>query len=105
MAQDKTRRWPTLLATLAVAAAASGPLAAQPEAPIAADAGYVYILPFYLSADANRRGTSEDGRGLAAGYGHPIGASRWTWEVQTFADLINVVPEGLRDFYRYGAGF
>jgi len=69
------------------------------------DAGYVTILPYYLSADVNRRGTTENGRGMAIGYGHPLGSSRWSWELQTFAELIAMQPEAASDFQRYGAGF
>jgi OOP family OmpA-OmpF porin len=65
--------------------------------------GYVNILPFYFSADMNRRGTSEHGRGMAVGYGHHL-AGRWHWEMQTFADLISTDPGNLTDFYQFGAG-
>jgi OOP family OmpA-OmpF porin len=65
--------------------------------------GYVNVLPFYLSADANRRGTEEDGRGMSIGYGHPL-TERLSWEVQTFADVISTEPNAARDVYQYGAG-
>jgi OOP family OmpA-OmpF porin len=89
---------------LALTGTASTGALAQPEATTQEDAGYVTILPFYLSADANRRGTTEDGRGMVVGYGHPLGQSRWSWEVQTFAEVLNVEPEAASDFQRFGAG-
>jgi OOP family OmpA-OmpF porin len=93
------------LTALVLTGTASTTASAQSEPPAAAGSGYVNVLPFYLSADANRRATTEDGRGMAVGYGHPLGSSRWSWEVQTFAELIAMQPEAVSDFYRYGAGF
>lgn len=93
------------LAAMTFALAAFAPASAQEQSGAENRAGYINILPFYLSADANRRGTEEDGRGMAIGYGHPFGDSRWSWEVQTFVDSIGTQPEALSDFHRYGAGF
>jgi OOP family OmpA-OmpF porin len=93
------------LAVFAFFGVAASAALAQPEAPARQAAGYVTILPFYLSPDANRRGTTDDGRGMAIGYGHPLGASRWSWEVQTFAEALAMQPEAASDFQRYGAGF
>src|SRR5690606_3087790 len=53
---------------------------------------------------ANRRGTEDDGHGMAIGYGHPIGASRWDWELHTFADTLFTPGDGFTDFSRYGVG-
>ncbi|MEO8463925.1 MAG: OmpA family protein [Gammaproteobacteria bacterium] len=93
------------LAAVVLTATASSAVSAQSESqqPLQEARGYVFVLPHYLSADANRRGTSEDGRGMAVGYGHPL-SERWSWEVQTFADLITVQPATSTDYYRYGAG-
>jgi OOP family OmpA-OmpF porin len=79
--------------------------AAQPPAQTsqAEPGGYVTILPFYVSADANRRVTSEDGRGAAIGYGHRFG-EKWFWEMQTFAGLIATDAGNTPDYYQYGAG-
>lgn len=89
---------------LGAALLASGFASAQDTARSDDDAGYITLLPFYLSADANRRGTTEDGRGMAFGYGHPMGSSRWAWEFQTFFDSISTSVGDLRDFRQYGAG-
>ena len=79
--------------------------AAQESAPApqAEPDGYVTILPFYVSADANRRITSEDGRGAAIGYGHRFG-EKWFWELQTFAGLMATDTGNTPDYYQYGAG-
>lgn len=94
---------PFALAVLLAAAFATHPAAAQEDAQADRDAGYINVLPFYLSADANRRGTTDDGRGAAVGYGHPL-AGRWAWEFQTFVDSISISVGELRDFRQYGAG-
>lgn len=94
---------PARWALAAVALLAGGFTAAQDAPRSDSDAGYINVLPFYLSADANRRGTAEDGRGIAFGYGHPIGG-RWAWEFQTFFDSISTSVGDLRDFRQYGAG-
>ena len=93
------------LAAVVLTASASSAVLAQSESrqPAQEAGGYVFVLPHYLSADANRRGTGEDGRGLAVGYGHPL-SERLSWEVQTFADMITVQPATATDHYRYGAG-
>lgn len=90
---------------LALAGMLSSSAAAQPDDGASRlDSGYVTILPYYLSADANRRSTSNDGRGIELGYGHPLGGSRWSWELQTFAEQITVPTAAASDFERYGAG-
>jgi OOP family OmpA-OmpF porin len=89
-----------LLASALIASHAA--MAQQPSAD-RADAGYINVLPFYFSADANRRGTTEDGAGLAIGYGHPL-AGRWAWELQTFADKISTSAGDTRDFTQLGFG-
>lgn len=105
MTQEQSKIAILRLGVLVLAGAAASAATAQTEAPPSKeDAGYVTILPFYLSADANRRGTTEDGRGMVIGYGHPLGQSRWTWELQTFSQVINVEPEAASDFSSYGAG-
>ncbi len=76
---------------------------AQSDASGDADAGYINVLPFYFSADANRRGTTDDGAGMAIGYGHPLGG-RWSWELQTFADSISTSNGNLQDFSQFGVG-
>jgi OmpA-OmpF porin, OOP family len=101
MRQRTTNR--TALLALLAAAFAAQPTTAQEQPQAGRDAGYINVLPFYLSADANRRGTTDDGRGAAVGYGHPIGG-RWAWEFQTFADSISISVGELRDFRQYGAG-
>jgi OOP family OmpA-OmpF porin len=91
-------------AALVSAALATSGFALAQDAPGDSEAGYINVLPFYLSADANRRGTSDDGRGMAIGYGHPLGG-RWAWEIQTFADSLSLeAPGDLRDFRQYGVG-
>lgn len=91
----------TVVATTAFVAHAA--LAQAPTSAAAERGGYVNVLPFYLSPDANRRGTNEDGRGMGVGYGHPI-TERLSWELQTFADVISTEPDSARDVYQYGAG-
>ena len=68
------------------------------------DGGYITLLPHYVSADANRRGTTEDGRGLELGYGHPLGQGGWSWELEAFTQALAMTPETAPDFERYGAG-
>src|SRR5688572_5443407 len=80
-------------AAIVVTAAMANAAGAQPATPARSEAGYVTILPHYLSVDANRRGSTEHGRGLVIGYGHPLGQSRWSWELQTLVELIGVDPE------------
>jgi OOP family OmpA-OmpF porin len=105
MMQEQSKNAILKLGVLALAGAVSTAAVGQTETSAdKQDSGYVTILPFYLSADANRRGTTEDGRGMVVGYGHPIGQSRWNWELQTFAGLINVQPQAASDFDNYGAG-
>lgn len=92
----------------AIAAVVAGALAAnaafaQEQSSASEPSGYVNVLPFYLSPDANRRGTDEDGRGMAIGYGHPIGG-RWAWELHTFANVVPTASGATPDFYQYGAG-
>jgi len=105
MAQGNKCNAPARFAAIVMSAAMSYAASAQPETPPRSEAGYVTILPHYLSADANRRGSTEHGRGVVIGYGHPLGASRWSWELQTLVELIGVDPEAASDFRRYGAGF
>jgi OOP family OmpA-OmpF porin len=105
MTQEQSKNALLKLGLLALASAAWSAANGQPASSVdKQDSGYVTILPFYLSADANRRGTTEDGRGMVVGYGHPLGQSRWTWELQTFAGLINVQPRMVSDSQNYGAG-
>lgn len=105
MAQGRKLAACTGFAAIVLAAAWSSTASAQPEPAARSAAGYVTILPHYLSADANRRGTTEHGRGMVLGYGHPLGSSRWSWELQTLVEMIGVDPEAASDFRRYGAGF
>jgi OOP family OmpA-OmpF porin len=93
------------LAALCLTPFAMTTAAAQPAAQLTQTepGGYVTILPYYLSADANRRVTSEDGRGAALGYGHRFG-EKWFWEMQTFAGLIATDAGNTPDYYQYGAG-
>jgi OOP family OmpA-OmpF porin len=92
------------LSAAVFALAASHAALSQEQPPATAErGGYVNVLPFYLSPDANRRGTNEDGRGMAAGYGHSI-TERLSWELHTFADVISTEPDVVRDVYQYGAG-
>lgn len=102
MTRDQSR---TALLTTAALMLASPAIAQQPEPTERTDSGYVTILPSYLSADENRRGTTDDGRGLILGYGHPIGQSRWSWELQPVIDQINVPFTGVSDSERLGLGF
>ena len=67
--------------------------------------GYITLMPHYVSPDANRRGTTEDGAGMAFGYGHPLGSSNWSWELHTFTERLNLTPDVVKDFERYGVGF
>lgn len=90
-------------AVLAVAVSHVALAQERPAAAAAEPGGYVNVLPFYLSPDANRRGTNEDGRGMAIGYGHSI-TERLSWELHTFADVVSTEPDVVRDAYKYGAG-
>jgi OOP family OmpA-OmpF porin len=91
-------------AAIALGAVAVSPAGAQVSpAQEQEDSGYINVLPFYLSADANRRGTTDDGRGMMVGYGHPI-SPRWSWEFQSFADSISISQGNLKDFNQYGMG-
>lgn len=92
-----------LSAAVLVVAASQAALAQEQPSAAAEPGGYVNVLPFYLSPDANRRGTNDDGRGMALGYGHPI-TERLRWELHTFADVISTEPDAARDVYQYGAG-
>jgi OOP family OmpA-OmpF porin len=65
--------------------------------------GYFTFLPYYLSADANRRGTTEDGRGAAIAYGHHV-SDRTSWEFQALVDSISTSQGDLKDFNQYGLG-
>ena len=86
-----------------VASGALVSLGAAQESASQEDSGYINVLPFYLSADATRRGTTDDGRGMQLGYGHPL-STRWSWEFQTFADSISISQGNLKDFNQYGLG-
>lgn len=105
MAQGHQKTSSARFAAIVLAAAVASGADAQTGTSADQRAGYVTILPHYLSADANRRGTTEDGRGFVIGYGHPLGQSRWSWELQTLVEEIGVEPEAASDFRRYGAGF
>jgi OOP family OmpA-OmpF porin len=83
--------------------AANTASAQSAPAPQAEPGGYVTILPFYLSADANRRGTSENGRGAAIGYGHRLG-EKWFWELETLAGVIATNPDDATDQRQMSAG-
>ena len=96
-------RWVQVVAVLA-AAGIVHPAMAQAPAAEPADAGYINVLPHYVDVDANRRGTTDDGHGIAVGYGHPL-AGKWSWEFQLFEDVFAIDPSFLADFHRYGAGF
>ncbi|HLF10197.1 MAG TPA: OmpA family protein [Gammaproteobacteria bacterium] len=104
MIQRKVTSDISALAAVLVTAFAANTAAAQSDPPAQEEHdGYVTVLPFYFAADANRRGTSEDGRGTAIGYGHRMG-DKWLWEMQTFAGVIATDQVNLPDFYQYGAG-
>lgn len=105
MRHRNTTRSIGALAAAYLTALAMNTVTAQPadETTQTEPGGYVTILPFYVSADANRRITSEDGRGAAIGYGHRIG-EKWFWEMQTFAGLIATDAGNTPDYYQYGAG-
>ncbi|HET8696812.1 MAG TPA: hypothetical protein VFO94_04965, partial [Gammaproteobacteria bacterium] len=96
-------RW-VQAAAVAVAAGVVHPALAQAPPETRDDAGYINVLPHYVDVDANRRGTTDDGHGLAVGYGHPL-AGKWSWEFQLFEDVLAVEPSFVSDFHRYGAGF
>jgi OOP family OmpA-OmpF porin len=102
MAQGQRTKARLTAAALCCALAASSTTLAQSAA--ADDSGYITLLPHYSSPDANRRGTTEDGRGIAFGYGHPLGLGGWSWELHTFAERFNLTSDILQDFERYGVG-
>jgi OOP family OmpA-OmpF porin len=87
----------------AVAALAAG-TALTADAQESANSSYVTILPHYVNVDDDRRGTDDDGQGLAIGYGRQIG-DRWAWELQPFTDSFGTQPEAFSDFSRNGVGF
>ncbi|HET7130614.1 MAG TPA: OmpA family protein [Gammaproteobacteria bacterium] len=91
-------------AAVFVAAGLGARAMAQAPPATPADAGYINVLPHYVDVDANRRGTTDDGHGIAVGYGHPL-AGKWSWEFQLFEDVLAVEPSFVSDFHRYGAGF
>jgi OOP family OmpA-OmpF porin len=102
--RNRRTHYASALALLGAALLATQGAAAQDSSADRSNAGYINVLPFYFSADANRRGTTDDGVGMSIGYGHPLGASRWAWEFQTFADSIGISLGDTRDFRQYGAG-
>jgi OOP family OmpA-OmpF porin len=91
-------------ATFVCALAFANATLAQSDRESARDDGYVTLAPHYLSPDANRRGTNDDGLGIAFGYGHPIGSGGWAWELQTFTERLNLSPDTVKDFERHGIG-
>jgi OOP family OmpA-OmpF porin len=91
------------LAAVIAATLAANAAFAQEQSAVAEPGGYINVLPFYLSPDANRRGTNDDGHGMAIGYGHPIGG-RWSWELHTFANSISTPGDAFTDFSQYGVG-
>jgi OOP family OmpA-OmpF porin len=96
----RTKTW--LAATaLGCALAASGTTLAQSDG---ADGGYITLLPHYASPDANRRGSTDDGHGMAFGYGHRLGLGGWAWELHTFTERFNLTPDFIKDFERHGVG-
>jgi OOP family OmpA-OmpF porin len=97
------RRTNAILA-VACALAVSSTALAQPDAAAAQDSGYITLLPHYVSPDANRRGTTEDGAGMSFGYGHPLGGGGWSWELHTFGERLNLTPDTVKDFERSGVG-
>src|SRR5689334_1279452 len=105
MAQGKRTNAVIEAAMLACVTAASGTAFAQTDRAAADDGGYITLLPHYVSPDANRRGTTEDGAGMAFGYGHPLGNGGWSWELHTFTERLNLTPDTVKDFERHGLGF
>jgi OOP family OmpA-OmpF porin len=105
MAQGKRTHLAIEAAVLAGVIAASSTALAQTDRAADDDGGYITLLPHYVSPDANRRGTTEDGTGMAFGYGHPLGNGRWSWELHTFTERLNLTPDTAKDFERHGLGF
>lgn len=104
MAQGERRN--AVLGAIALLCAVTAP-SALAQTPRAADqdGGYITLMPHYVSPDANRRGTNtEDGTGIAFGYGHRLGNSSWAWELHTFTERFNLTPDAVKDFERHGAG-
>ncbi len=104
MAQGRLTKAILRAATLACALAASSTALAQSAGAAGEDGGYITLMPHYVSPDANRRGTTEDGAGMAFGYGHPLGRGGWSWELHTFTERLNLTPDSVKDFERHGAG-
>lgn len=102
MSHRKSRFGIHHVAAVAATTFATAIATAQPPAAASEPGGYINILPYYLSPDAHRRGTNEDGRGMAIGYGHSI-SDRLGWELQTFVSGISE-PNTTGDFHQYGAG-
>lgn len=104
MAQGQ--RLKTLLGATALGCALAVSSTALAQSNRAADegGGYITLMPHYVSPDANRRGSTEDGRGLTFGYGHSLGNGGWSWELHTFTERFNLTPDILKDFERHGVG-
>ena len=100
------RRIKAILAATALACglAASNTSLAQDARAADERGGYITLMPHYVSPDANRRGTTEDGAGMAFGYGHPLGSGGWAWELHTFTERLNLTPDVVKDFERHGVG-
>src|SRR5688572_5782191 len=104
MAQGQRTRAILPAAALACALAASSTALAQSAGAAGEDGGYITLMPHYVSPDANRRGTTEDGAGMAFGYGHPLGSGGWSWELHVFTERFNLTPDIVKDFELHGAG-
>lgn len=104
MTQGRTTTTILAAATLACGLAASSASLAQSAGAADENAGYITLMPHYLSPDANRRGTTEDGAGMAFGYGKPLAGGPWSWELHTFTERLNLTPDTLKDFERHGVG-
>src|SRR5262245_32280174 len=104
MAQGRRTNAILAAAMLAGGIAASSTSLAQTSAAADDPGGYITLMPHYLSPDANRRGTTEDGAGMAFGYGHPLGSRGWALELHTFTERLNLTPDLVKDFERHGVG-
>jgi OOP family OmpA-OmpF porin len=92
-----------VIGVAALTAATSSSIVTAQESTTDDYGGYFSFLPYYFSADANRRGTTEDGHGLAINYGRRV-SQNFSWEFQSFYGTINTSQGNLKDFENYGLG-
>jgi OOP family OmpA-OmpF porin len=92
-----------VIVVAALSAATSSNILIAQESTTEDYGGYFSFLPFHFSADANRRGTTDDGQGLAINYGRRV-SENFSWEFQSFFGSINTAQGDQRDFENFGLG-